>query len=568
MQLILLDDNQIFRLGLRTALERFPELQVVAEADTAATALEIIGKSIGKKFPVDLVILELDLCHFDSNNDSYGLQLCQQLKSQYPNLPILLLTSSSAVDRLVAARDIGVNGYCPKRASISVIVKAMHEVVSGKTYWAELPAVLPTQQIPRHLHTWRHHLRQYGLRQIDQTLTEVTSVLQNPHLSLLNWLFWSGRKRELKAARRFVTQFLPADIVIVQPGQNSSELRVMSPDGSEQSEEILHLTQNSPTQPLDLFDMILAKLQLSVENLTDSPLEIDILREEKKRELLNLIVRQLKNVLDELHNSQVQPAQLVVLLPIVVRDLWQASTTDFFGKYYTLPMENRDYEVVNVLLQDAAIVQEAILDKIPLVFDLFAYLLFQTPLRIDNAAYTFETLEAIERAEALLQNLIIQVANGVMQPLLNHFADAEIIKQLFYDRRLISSREIASFRNNLSWKYRLEHYIGEPKAIFESRYNLLGLSGSGIKKNSIYAPRNQDLEQVTGIPLAFTLILETRDAIAPRLRSAVSFLGNIIIYILTKIVGRAIGLIARGIIQGIGNSLQETRFGKNSDRQK
>jgi hypothetical protein len=259
-----------------------------------------------------------------------------------------------------------------------------------------------------------------------------------------------------------------------------------------------------------------------------------------------------------------------------MRDLWQAATTDFFGKYSMLQVGDtvgsgkalRNLEIVSLLLQDAPVVQTAILDKIPLVFDFFAHLLFQTPLAINNVSYPPGSPEAMERAEALLQNLLIQQANAVVQPLLNRFANVEAIKQNFYDRRLISTREIERYRNNLSWKYRLENYISKPKEIFESRYELFVLATRGIAKISIYAPRNQELAQLSGIPLAVTLVLETRDAIAPRLRAAVAFLGSGVIYVLTQVIGRAIGLIGRGILQGLGGSFPESKFGRNSQRPK
>ena len=621
-KLILVDDDAIFRLGLRVALEPFPDLQVVAEADTPTTALEILSSSAGTEGALDLVVLELNLGrlypeqigrglpivekHQDnpkSTDQLTGLSLCQQIKAQYPNLPILLLSFPPASAQLATAKAIGVDGYCPKGSQISVVVGAMRQLLSGNAstegegffplslYPFALPFSQPTN--PSLRPTWHHRQRQAGLGQIDAALAEVASILQNPKLSTLDWLFWSGRRRELQAARWLVNQLLPADIIIVQPMQNTTQV-------GEDSEEILDLTQNfalgkerdlsvsrksdlrfrslqtlnasplSPTksQQSSLFDTTRTKLQFGIQNLTDSPLEIDILREEKKHELLDIILQKLEEILDELRFSQLQPDQLQQKLPLIMRDLWQESTTDFFGKYYTLLLGNREYEVVNILMQDAAIVQEAILNKIPLVFDLFAALLFQMPIIIDNAAYPSDTDEAMQRAEAVLQNLIIQVANAVVQPLLNRLADAEIIKQNFYDRSLISTREIARFRNNLSWKYRLEQYIGEPRTIFESRYNLLVLNANGIKKTSIYAPRRQELEQLTGIQLAFTLILETRDAIAPRLRTVVSFVGTGVIYVLTQVIGRGIGLIGRGIIQGIGNSLQESRYGKNSGRQK
>ncbi len=125
----------------------------------------------------------------------------------------------------------------------------------------------------------------------------------------------------------------------------------------------------------------------------------------------------------------------------------------------------------------------------------------------------------------------------------------------------ISTRDIERFRNDLSWKYRLNNYVKEAQRIFESRYELFVLAPRGIAKISIYAPRGQELAQLSGIPLVVTLILEFRDAIAPRLRSLLSFLGSGFVFILTKIIGRGLGLIGRGILQGIGSvSLPESWY--------
>jgi hypothetical protein len=211
-------------------------------------------------------------------------------------------------------------------------------------------------------------------------------------------------------------------------------------------------------------------------------------------------------------------------------------------------------------------VQFSILNKIPEVTDFLAHLLYQAPIMINETLYSVGTIEAMTRLEDLLQNLIIQVANAVIQPLLNRFGNVVAVKQNFYDRRLLSTREIERFRNNLSWKYRVEKYFGEPTAIFESRYTLFILQEQGITKTSIYSPRNQEMDELSGIRLAVTLALETRDAIAPRIRSAVSFLGSGVVYILTEVIGRGIGLIGRGIIKGIGSALQDTRFSRKSSR--
>ncbi|NJM75965.1 MAG: DUF3685 domain-containing protein [Acaryochloridaceae cyanobacterium RU_4_10] len=264
-----------------------------------------------------------------------------------------------------------------------------------------------------------------------------------------------------------------------------------------------------------LFDATVAKLQENLTNLTSTPLEIDILRDVQKRELLYIVLRQVENSLSELRFSQTQQHQVAEKQSVILRDVWQLSLTEFFGKYYTLTDRNkRNIGVVDVLLQDADIVTVTLLDKIPQVVELLSYLLFQTPLIIDNQTCEVGTPEATYRAEMLLDNLLIQMANAVMQPLLNHFADVEEVKQKFYTYNLIASRDIERFRNDLSWKYRLEKYVAEPQAIFESRYVLWGLVGSGIAKNPVYAPRTQELQQLQGIRLAVTLALELQDAIA------------------------------------------------------
>lgn len=602
-KLMLIDDDPIFRLGLSTALASFPDLQVVAQADSAAAALQTLAAGVGTDNAPNLVILELNLGRSNSSlGGAIGLQLCQELKTQSPQLPIFLLSQRLTPEELMAARALGVEGYCPKGTDLSILVPALRQVASGEVYWSELVqrqnfAPVEASDVIQSRSSLLLQIRQSGLRQIDTAIAQVTNEVQNPNLSTLDWFILTGRRRELRTARWLVNQLLPVAATgkrnqvagtgftdtprenpndfLNPPGSGSrdrlSGASLPTPEQRRRIDSALTtqssaLSQSSILSPL--LDATLNKLQFGLKNLTGSPLEIDILLEDKKRELLYLILRKFEDVLEELRFSQLQPDAIALKHSMILQDLWQASTTDFFGKYCTIQVGNLEVDIVNTLLQDATIIQQSFLDKIPLVAEIINYLLFQTPLMIDNVSYSFGTPEARGRAEVILENLLIQIANSVVQPLLNYFADVEAIKQIFYDRRLISSREIARFRNNLSWKYRLERYVGEPTAIFESRYLLLVLGGIGIKKISIYSPRTNELQQLRGVQLACTLALETRDAIAPRLRSTVAFLGSGVVYVLTQVIGRGIGLIGRGIIQGIGTTLQETRFGKNGERQK
>ncbi|WP_421658743.1 DUF3685 domain-containing protein [Leptothermofonsia sp. ETS-13] len=618
IRLMLIEDDPVFRLGLVTAFEQVPDLRIVFEADTGATALRVLQDWVKNRvgeldengaIAPDLILMSLDLGQSRTGQNT-GVALCEQIKALFPQLPILLLSASQDPLQLAAAMQTGAEGYCPKGADIQTWVSAIRQVAAGQTYWnlamqtisqaltaAQLPAkntsderLLPTpatatSETDTPLGVLRRNLRQSGIRQIDAAIALLNTQLQNPNLTPLDELVLAGRHRELRAARWLVNRLLapphrrepsqlspfppppPSMPASSKPGTEA--LPLPSPSASP-TPSAAPLTAPAPTSLRSiraaLFDMTAARLQTSLRNLTETTLEIDILREEKKRELFYTILRKLEEILDDLHFSQVQPEQLEEKQTVILLDLWQTTTTDFFGKYYTLQLNNQPVEIVNILLRDADIVQTGILDKIPLIPEFLAHLLFQTPLAIDDASYEAGTVEAMVRMEMLLQNLIVQVANAVMQPLLNRFGNVETIKRNFYDKRLLSTREIERFRNNLSWHYRIEQYFGEPAAIFESRYNLFTLQEGGITKTSIYSPRNEELTALSGIPLVVTLALEARDAIAPRLRSAISFVGSGVVYLLTEVIGRGIGLIGRGIIKGIGNAFQDSKFSRNSER--
>ncbi|MEG3989975.1 DUF3685 domain-containing protein [Microcoleus sp. S28C3] len=656
-QLLSIDGDPIFRLGLRVACEQYPDLEVVAEVSTETEALGILeARSIDSataKKPADLVILAVETLNWRSGQTE-ALEFCRELKSLYPNLPLLLLGGPLTPEQLADLQAAGANGYCPKGRDISLTMEAIRAVASGRTYWAtdagtnpeiELNAAgvqtvenspeiadknadEPTVDTPVHKKMLAYFCLS-GLREIDAALAVVKADLQEVRAadptdlpSILDGVVLSGRRRELLAARWIVSQLLFEGKGEKAEGKrkfgkgfnggrlreevggkneeedgrrktgearrenllNNSQLQLANSQVSAESLTVATNWQNS------LFDSVVAKLQFELVNVTGLPLEIDILRSTKKRELMSSILRKLQDLLEELRFSQVQQTQLSQKMPAILRDLWEATIIDFFGRYYTLQtgetgvfdgsqtrlklaetqggnaadiLAGRGVEVVPVLLADADVVGSEILDRIPMTVDLFAHLLFEIPLKVDNASCVAGSPEAMQRAEALLENLAIQVASGVVQPLLNNLANIEEIKQIFYDGNLISTRDIERFRNNLSWRYRWDSYFVEPKAIFESRFWLFVLGDSGIKRISIYAPRNSELAQLSGWQLALTLLLETRDAIAPRVRAVISLLGAGVVYVLTQVIGRGIGLIGRGIIQGIGNSLQDSKFGKN-----
>jgi len=565
LQFLLIDPDPIFRLGLKVTLEAIPNLQVIADVSTDTAALQVLAE-IQAENPrqIKLIILELD-------HEQLGWQFCRKLKALYPHIPILLLSNLSQPELLIAAKATGINGYCPKGISISQLIPIIQEVANGGYYWFTDPEIShpPSSSLP--FAKLRTNLQSSGINYINHTLDQVTEQLKLPGITLLDQVILAGRRRELLAARWVVNHLLtvPQEKQPLPPEKQLLSLDIplnqaIIKSDPQQLSNIPPIVSSQQLQT-ELLTLCLSKFQFPLDNLTNTPLEIDILREDKKRDLLYIISQKFSKQLDEIRAFNFDGNQLYNLKDQILLDLWQFTITEFFGNYSRISLDKKEINLVKFLLDKTTDLQTAIIKKVPLFFELLSYLLLLTDLYIDNISCSAGTKEAQSQALVILENLFIHIANTVIQPLLNYLADVETIKQNFYHRRMISTREIEKFRNNLSWKYQLHQYITEAQTIFESRYELFVFAPRGLAKISIYAPRNQELAELSGIPLGITLILEFRDAIAPRIQSLVSFLGTGIVFVLTQVIGRGLGLIGRGILQGIG-SVSFTEKGQRKNK--
>jgi hypothetical protein len=68
-------------------------------------------------------------------------------------------------------------------------------------------------------------------------------------------------------------------------------------------------------------------------------------------------------------------------------------------------------------------------------------------------------------------------------------------------------------------------------------------------------PRDAELRQLGWPQQLVTLLLEARDALGPQLRVLLRTVGDLLVVVLTSVIGRAIGLVGRGILQGMGRSI-------------
>jgi two-component system, NarL family, response regulator len=124
LKLLLVEDDELFRLGLRVRLQQEAELEVTAEAGDGETAIEM-----SKHHALDLVILDIGLPGVG------GVEACRQLRQLHPTLPILVLTSHTQKALINRIIEIGAQGYCLKGAASETLILAIRSVAAGASWW-------------------------------------------------------------------------------------------------------------------------------------------------------------------------------------------------------------------------------------------------------------------------------------------------------------------------------------------------------------------------------------------------------------------------------------------------
>jgi hypothetical protein len=153
--------------------------------------------------------------------------------------------------------------------------------------------------------------------------------------------------------------------------------------------------------------------------------------------------------------------------------------------------------------------------------------------------------------EALIDNMILEISNCIVYFSLVKFSSVYAFRQTLYQSKFLSLRNFERFKNNLSWQLLTKIYIRRPVDLYNNRCDILILRINGIYNRKIYANRPKEILSLSNFSLVTLTIVELRDFVSSRLDEAIYFISKSIRFTLTSVFGQVIGLIWRGVIEGL-----------------
>jgi len=120
-RILIVDDHEVVRVGLKALLDKHPQFEVVAEA---ASAREAVEKT--KAHEPDVVVMDIRL------KGGSGIEACEEITSQYPETKVIMLTSYAEDEMLFSAIRAGASGYVLKQIGGDELIRAIESIGRGE----------------------------------------------------------------------------------------------------------------------------------------------------------------------------------------------------------------------------------------------------------------------------------------------------------------------------------------------------------------------------------------------------------------------------------------------------
>ena len=396
--------------------------------------------------------------------------------------------------------------------------------------------------------TFNQKLLTSGLKQIDTETNYILKYVNSESTPDFYKFILKGRLRELITAKSFLI-FLWGNSLDLY----SESIYTNNKINIESVNTVFIKQKNT----LEIWDLILSRLR---QKYSSTNLDIDfnnssIILSGIKNEFISRLICKMLDELDNLIRNikdNYKDKDFKLDFNSLIKELKINTISNITDNYYRLRKDNESisineyiYKFVNCDEKDTE-AHESIMFIEPIIRN--------EPLDYDGKLLPLYETESFIILENIISNWIIRNCNLLASEVFNICSGWPELRTILINPEFQSTRNFERFRNNINNYNRWHEYIYMPIYLYESKREYIDIIDNKFIRYFKNENREKELDNLEWIQKQVTLLVEIKDAVAPQLEIAVKYIGNLFVTFLTKVIGKAIGLVGKGILQGLGRS--------------
>ncbi len=398
---------------------------------------------------------------------------------------------------------------------------------------------------PYSLGSW---LLSNSLENINREITRLNTIKNIKPKNILSLLTINGRRREVAAAKSLLI-WLWGPIYISLLANEKMTLNRKN----HYSTSINISEKNSSAVWNEIYLRSRKLIDSGISNNTDTIFAIQALHENSQKLLLSTLLNQLNNVFTRLKEIEVNEENYIENWISLEKELRKQVIRELCGTYNRLSNQGELISVSEKLLK--IIDLDEIDEELPHPSTILDSLILEKPILVDGTLLTSDDPRALIKLETLIVNWVLRTSELLTAEVISACSDWPELREYLLRPNFFSTRELERLRNQLNSQRRWQYMIEYPIQLYESKRKLFKLNNGKIETLLVSEARDNDLKQLGWWQKQITLLVEARDALAPQLQALLKYFGDLMVIVLTNVLGRAIGLVGKGIAQGMGRTI-------------
>ncbi|KGG15188.1 MULTISPECIES: DUF3685 domain-containing protein [unclassified Prochlorococcus] len=398
------------------------------------------------------------------------------------------------------------------------------------------------------LHSLGNGLLANSLESISKELNSLNLLSTVKSNNLLRSLVINGRRREIKSAKALLLRiWAPIHISYILNNSNKpKETRYYSTN-------ITIPGRGSKAVWSQILERTGQSIKSGIGNNTGSIFAIQALNEENQRVLLSALLHQIDNIISNFQKRDKLNDNYVEEWISLENEIRKQAIRQLSGSYTRLMKNGKITSIADQLLETIDL--NEVDEELPRPSLMLDTLVLEKPLLVEGSILSSDDPRSLLKLETLIMNWLIRTGELISSELISLCSEWPELREYLLAPALVSTRELERLRNQLNSQRRWHHLIELPIQLYESKRELFTLNNGKIDSVLINEARDNDLKRLDWWQKQITLLVEARDALSPQLQSLLKYIGDLMVVLLTNVLGRAIGLVGKGIAQGMGRTI-------------